>query len=68
MYLVLGVYYVFTFVGYSKCLTFVRVERHKPFSFPLLLQVQIFLEDDTIMLSIYCSVEQAVIDKQTDVR
>ena len=34
MYLIVGVYYVFTFIGYSKYLTFPRVKRHKPFSFP----------------------------------
>ena len=36
MYLVLCVKYVFTFIGYSKYLTFVKIEGHKPFSFPLL--------------------------------
>ena len=68
MYLIVGVYYVFTFIGYSKYLTFPRVKRHKPFSFPLLLHVQIFLENDGILLIMYCSVEQAVIGTQTDVR
>ena len=36
MYIVSGVYYVVTFIGYSKYLRFARVKRHKPVSFPLL--------------------------------
>ena len=68
MNFVLGVYYVFTFIGYSKYLTFLRVKIHKPFSFPLLLNVQNIVKDDAIILRMYFSVEQAVIGKQTDVR
>ena len=52
--------------GNAKNLTFLWMELHKPFPFPLLQRIKILLELGGVIVVIYDTVYNTVISKQTD--
>ena len=54
--------------GEVECLTFIGSEFHLPLGFPLLKGVEVSLEEFTVVICLYGSIDEAVVSEESSSR